>query len=951
VAELSFTSASCGSNPASQTFEIANAGEGTLTWSASNLPAWLILTPDTGTAPNTVTAQVDAASLNCGEAYSQTISIAATGADNTPVSVAVTLTIPAAAPSPAPIIGIDPPGMKLTFETSGCGAIATSASPIFEILNSGTGSFNWSANTAESWIQFSPLSGNDGSTVTVQDIDTANLPCGTTSSGTITITSAEAGNSPQSVTVEVKDIPSEARIIPSTTGLGFFATTCKGSMDPQSFTIENNGGTPLGWSAAVTYAGSTGWLSIDIASGTVAAGATSPSITVTVDASTLDCGQGHSATITLTGTSGGSNASPVQSRTIEIGLSNPVAWEHQNPKSTSYPINDVTFSEEGVAWAVGDGGTILRSPPDSPDYGNNWIPVISGTSANLRGIHFVNPLEGWIVGDSGTILHSMNGGATWEVEVGDPIPITQNLHSVHFLDALHGWAVGDAGIIIFRNSNDGTWAATAASGSKSYQFTRIFMNDAEHGWITANDLNEPLFWTNNNWGGLIPQDKKTASQLYSIFFLPKDPNSPFPDRLEGWAVGENGSILHIYSDTGLDPWKTETVASGTTFKLFDIFMLNPNLGWAVGGNEADFPTLPGTILRWDGSTWSPVAFNGGDATLPAPKVFMTVSSSDGKGVAGGIYGMVFTSSNGTDWGNVSGPSVNDLTSVGFALDGVNGWAVGTGTVLSTSDGGVSWVKDPMVSGTFNSVSVVSATDAWAVTNTRQIYRYSSGSWNLNTTLTGSGSLKGTHFVNATNGWAVGRVTNGADRHVYYYNGTNWSAQTNFCDASVGAGTMNDVYFLDASRGWTVGNSRWIGRTTDGGTTWSCVQVTGSFPSNWDWNAVHFVNASTGWAVGNSGKIYRTDNGGATWVKQTSSITSHLFDVHFSDVNNGWVIGAADSTGAVILYTQNGGSTWTRQSLVGTNQSLKDVYFTPGGLEGWAVGNNGVILHTLSGGVN
>ncbi|MDC4223626.1 MAG: YCF48-related protein [Candidatus Manganitrophus sp.] len=106
----------------------------------------------------------------------------------------------------------------------------------------------------------------------------------------------------------------------------------------------------------------------------------------------------------------------MQSKTIEVGLSNPVAWKHQNPKPTSYPINDVTFSEEGVAWAVADSGTILRSPPESPDYGNNWIPVVSGTGEDLRAIRFVNSFEGWIVGDSGTILHSSDGGATWEAE-------------------------------------------------------------------------------------------------------------------------------------------------------------------------------------------------------------------------------------------------------------------------------------------------------------------------------------------------------------------------------------------------------------------------------------------------------------------------------------------------------------------------------------------------------
>ncbi len=939
---LSYTSAGCGSNPESQTFEITNAGKRTLLWSVSNLPSWLVLTPDSGTAPSTVTAQVNAADLACGQTYSQTLEIVADGASNTPVSFTVTLTIPASTPPPSPAIGVT--ANTLTFTASTCGGVATSAAPSFDVANTGTGTFNWGATDDQSWIQFAPLSGSAGTLVTVEDIDTSNLPCGQTSTGTIQISSEEVENSPVSVTVQVV-VPSAASITPSTTGLGFFAVACKANPDPLEFTIQNVGQTPLGWSAALTYTDGTGWASVDVTSGSVAAGATSGAIAVTVDPSGLTCGQGYAATLTLTGTSGGNNVTSIEPKTIQIGFSNPIAWRHQNPKSTSYPINDVTFSEEGVAWAVADSGTILRSPPDSPDYGNNWIPVVSGTGEDLRAIRFVNPLEGWIVGDGGTILHSSDGGATWEAESSST---TQPLQSVYFLDASHGWAVGDAGTILYRNSS-GVWGATAASGTKlsPNQFTHVVMNDAGHGWITVNDTNAPLLWTDDNWTGIIAQDPKTAGELYSVFFLPKDPNSPFPDRLEGWAVGEgddvsgDGSILHIYSDTGSEPWTTEMVASGTTSTLLDVFMSTPSLGWAIGGDDN---TGAGTILQWNGAAWLPVTFNAGDTSLPSAKYFRGVASNNGNGVAAGLSGMVFTSFNGTEWDNVSGPSMNHLKSVGFALDGVNGWAVGdAGTVLTTSTGGSSWIKQSAGASDFNSLSVVSATDAWAVTSNRQIYHYSSGAWGLNTTLTNSGSLKGVHFANATNGWAVGRVVNGVTtRQVYYYNGTSWSAQASACIPT--AATMNGVYFLDASRGWMVGTSGWTARTTDGGASWACTQAT---PTTTTWNAVHFISASTGWAVGNSGRIYRTTDGGVTWSPQTSTTTSALFAVRFSDANNGWVVGAA----GMVLYTQNGGSTWTRQSQVGTNQSLNGVYFTPGGLEGWAVGNTGVLLHTVSGGEN
>src|SRR5581483_1055869 len=185
VPSLTFDSPGCGPNPAAQTFEVTNAGGGTLAWSISNRPAWLLLTPESGTAPTSVTVQVSAAALTCGQTYSQTLRIDA-GAGITPVSFTVTLTLGPAAPLP-PTLGIHPGTMEIQFTAAACGGIATSAAPSFDVVNAGAGTFNWSAATGQPWIQFGPSSGVPGTSVTVQNIDSSNFPCGVTSSGVIQI--------------------------------------------------------------------------------------------------------------------------------------------------------------------------------------------------------------------------------------------------------------------------------------------------------------------------------------------------------------------------------------------------------------------------------------------------------------------------------------------------------------------------------------------------------------------------------------------------------------------------------------------------------------------------------------------------------------------------------------------------------------------------------------------
>jgi subtilisin family serine protease len=89
---LSFTATAGGSNPANQTINISNTGAGTLNFTASDNAPWLTVSPTSGTAPSTLTASVDITGLAAGT-YNGTITISATGATNTPVSVPVTLTV------------------------------------------------------------------------------------------------------------------------------------------------------------------------------------------------------------------------------------------------------------------------------------------------------------------------------------------------------------------------------------------------------------------------------------------------------------------------------------------------------------------------------------------------------------------------------------------------------------------------------------------------------------------------------------------------------------------------------------------------------------------------------------------------------------------------------------------------------------------------------------------
>jgi photosystem II stability/assembly factor-like uncharacterized protein len=59
----------------------------------------------------------------------------------------------------------------------------------------------------------------------------------------------------------------------------------------------------------------------------------------------------------------------------------------------------VQFLNDDDGWAVGRGGTILRSG----DAGRTWVQQGATTKQNLYSLHF-NKKVGWAVGGGGTIL-------------------------------------------------------------------------------------------------------------------------------------------------------------------------------------------------------------------------------------------------------------------------------------------------------------------------------------------------------------------------------------------------------------------------------------------------------------------------------------------------------------------------------------------------------------------
>ncbi|MEX0608799.1 MAG: YCF48-related protein [Balneolaceae bacterium] len=217
-------------------------------------------------------------------------------------------------------------------------------------------------------------------------------------------------------------------------------------------------------------------------------------------------------------------------------------------------------------------------------------------------------------------------------------------------------------------------------------------------------------------------------------------------------------------------------------------------------------------------------------------------------------------------------------------------------------------------------------------------------------------LNDIHFMDHLNGWAVG--DDGTIIHTKD-GGISWKKQnsTTYLD-------LNAVHFMDHLNGLVVGRNGIIIHTNDGGQNWIKNEYSFIYPDELyvvkdegraqrikkqsispELEAVHFTDLKNGWAVGASGTIIHTKDGGENWSRQTSRSDDYLYDIYFTDNKNGWAIGSR----GFVVQTKDGGENWNVQSFPGSSLIFA-VHFTDL-LNGWVVGYNGLVVQTKDGGEN
>ncbi|MBI4427119.1 MAG: hypothetical protein HY569_01370 [Candidatus Magasanikbacteria bacterium] len=220
-------------------------------------------------------------------------------------------------------------------------------------------------------------------------------------------------------------------------------------------------------------------------------------------------------------------------------------------------------------------------------YAAGWVAQSSGVNVNLRDIDMVDQNTGFAVGDGGTILKTTNGGKNWSTvytSVGD------SFYGIDMYSTSIGWVVGMSGKILYTANGGTSWTAQT-SGIPNLLQDVSAKNGVEvvavgAGGIVLRTINGGATWT------MLQAD--LAAVLYGVEF-----SSCGTSRCI-WTVGTNGTIVYTsYANAGDTPnWTAQT--SGTTATLYDIKKFPGTFNLRIAGSGVVLYTSS------SGSNWSAI---------------------------------------------------------------------------------------------------------------------------------------------------------------------------------------------------------------------------------------------------------------------------------------------------------------------------------------------------------
>jgi photosystem II stability/assembly factor-like uncharacterized protein len=559
------------------------------------------------------------------------------------------------------------------------------------------------------------------------------------------------------------------------------------------------------------------------------------------------------------------------------------------------------------ALAVASCGGAPELPPLEPAPSAE-VESLLATGGFLNAVHLTENGTGAAVGEFGAAVVTADAGSTWApVRTGT----RQSLRGVAFAGET-GVAAGANGTVLGTRDGGRSWVSlqsgtTAELRAVAWATPKTALVVGERGTVLRS-ADAGRSWRAVSTG--------TTVTLRGVTFA---------SASVAVAVGDDGVLLQS-TDAGAT-WQARQ--SGTNAALRSVHFTDATTGVAVGGDDSPWRAERVVVQTDDGgATWVRSAVPSGR------RLYAVVGTSGGAFVAAGERGEVIrTADGGRTWSAPADPAVVAATGPATRFN-VSNWLSGIaaagpsmvavtygGAVYRSTDAGAEWSQVP---------SGVVTTEIAAVGRVRDGAFVVAGG---NSILL---SADRAPLIPVGRGGGRGRGGPGRGR------------------GGAGRGLMG-VSFPDPLMGVAVGARGTIQRTVDGGTTWTVVESR----TERNLRGVAFADDKVGIAVagpaGTGAGMVRTDDGGQTWHEQPCvegtaicSSSRPVVAVSFANARVGMAAGGTGAFSMVVIKTTDGGRTWGDVTPPGAGGTLQAIALLDE-RTAVAVGNLGLILHTVDGG--
>lgn len=250
--------------PAAETLSLSSSTGANVSFTATAVPTtcgnWIVLNQSSGATPSTLTVSVNTTGLGAGQCTGN-IDISASSALNPSISIPVSLLV-----SNLPLIQAPTTGATFTYQIGGAAPAAQNVEITSSTSGLNIGAAASAANNGPTFLTISPASGTTPQSFTLSVNPTVLQTLGPgTFTETVTLTSAGAGNSPQTFPVTLT-VSSNPTLVGSVQSLNFNYQVGQTAPSNQTFTVASSGA-PLNYQVAVNTTSCPGFLSATPSSG------------------------------------------------------------------------------------------------------------------------------------------------------------------------------------------------------------------------------------------------------------------------------------------------------------------------------------------------------------------------------------------------------------------------------------------------------------------------------------------------------------------------------------------------------------------------------------------------------------------------------------------------------------------------------------------------------------